>query len=225
VRTTERSPLRFLLAAVACLVAGLLAGCGIPLDDSPRAMSTGGAGRTAEQTPTSGGDTTAYIYLVKNDRLVDVTRDVPNRSVQEVLQALFSGPTSAESANGLISQIPTGAVVQKVSVEDGTIRVDLSKEMLDVIGSANLQAIAQIVMTLTDIDPASAVEVRVGGQTLKVSTPTRGDVSQVSECDFLSLLPSGDQLDQAGLGADATRNIARRRTSLMGYCPEAGPSS
>jgi hypothetical protein len=220
--TRRHRPLR--LAAVA-LAACLLAGCGIPLDDSPRAMSTGGAGRTAEQAPTSGGDTTAYVYFVKDDRLVDVTRDVPNRSVQEVLQALFSGPTSAESANGMISQIPAGAVVQKVAVVDGTIRVEISKAMLDVIGSANLQAVGQIVMTLTDIDPGSAVEVRVGGQTLKVSTPTRGDVSQVSECDFLSLLPTGDQLDEAGLGLDATRNLARRRTSLMGYCPDAGPTS
>ena len=49
-----------------------VASCGIPLDDQPRAMSTGGAGRAAEQTPTSGGDTTAYVYFVQDDRLVDV---------------------------------------------------------------------------------------------------------------------------------------------------------
>ena len=209
-------------AVVALAAAALVAGCGIPLDRNPRAMSPGGAGRTAEQTPTSGGDTTAYVYFVKDARLVDVTRDVPNRSVSEVLQALFSGPTAAEAANGLISQIPAGAIVQRVVVDEGTVRVDISKEMLDVIGTANLQAIGQIVMTLTDIDPASTVEVRVGGQTLKVSSPTRGDVAQVSECDFLGLLPTDDQLGAANLGVDATRNLARRRSSLMGYCPEAG---
>ena len=211
-------PVRLLVVAVALLAAA----CGIPLDENPRAMSTGGAAQNAEQTPSSGGDTTAYVYFVKDDRLVNVTRDVPNRSVEEVLQALFSGPTSAEAANGLISQIPARAVVQRVVVDEGTVRVDLSKEMLDVIGTANLQAIGQIVMTLTDIDPASTVEVRVGGQTLKVSSPTRGDVAQVSECDFLGLLPTDDQLDSSGLGVDATRNLARRRTSLMGYCPEVG---
>jgi hypothetical protein len=213
---------RHLVLLLVAAVGLLAVGCGIPLDDTPRAMSTGGAARNPEQVPTSGGDTTAYVYFVKNDRLVDVIRDVPSRNVEEVLQALFSGPTSAEAANGLISQIPAGALVQRVTVDEGTVRVDISDEMLDVIGSASLQAIGQIVMTLTDIDPASTVEVRVGGQTLKVSTPTRGDVAQVSECDFLGLLPTDDQLDVAGLGVDATRNLARRRTSLMGYCPEAG---
>jgi hypothetical protein len=213
-------PVRLLAVAVAVVFVAV--GCGIPLDDSPRAMSTGGAARNAEQTPTSGGDTTAYVYFVKDGRLVDVTRDVPNRSVEEVVNALFSGPTSAEAANGLISQIPAGALVQRVVVDEGTVRIDLSKEMLDVIGAANLQAIGQIVMTLTDIDPASTVEVRVGGQTLMVSSPTRGDVAQVSECDFLGLLPTDDQLASSGLGDDATRNLVRRRSSLMGYCPEVG---
>jgi hypothetical protein len=209
-------------AAVTALVA--LAGCGIPVDHTPRAMSPGGAGRAAEQTPTSGGDTTAYVYFVKNDRLVDVTRDVPNRSVEEVLSALFSGPTTAEASNGLISQIPVGTVVQKVTTSDNVIRVDLSRQMVDVIGTANLQAIGQIVLTLTDIDPGSTVEVRVDGQTLKVSSPTRGDVAQVSECDFVGQLPTDDQISSANLGIDATRNLARRRSSMVGYCPEVGPS-
>jgi hypothetical protein len=212
-----------ILAVVIATVA-LVAGCGIPVDRSPRAMSPGGAGRAAEQTPTSGGDTTAYVYFVKNDRLVDVTRDVPNRSVSEVLSALFSGPTPAETSNGLISQIPVGAVVQKVTTSDSSIRLDLSRQMLDVIGTANLQAIGQIVLTLTDINPGSTVEVRVGGQTLKVSSPTRGDVAQVSECDFVGLLPTDDQISSANLGIDATRNLARRRSSMVGYCPEVGPS-
>ena len=219
----RRTPIPRLVAVLAA-VAVVAAGCGIPLDDSPRAMSPGGAGRAIEQTPTSGGDTTAYVYFVKNDRLVDVTREVPSRSTDEVLNALFSGPTAAEAANGLISQIPVGTVVEDVTRGDSSIRLDLSDQMLDVIGTANLQAIGQIVMTLTDIDPASTVEVRVNDQTLKVSSPTRGDVAQVSECDFLGQLPTDDQLAEADLGVDATRNLARRRTSLMGYCPEVGPS-
>jgi hypothetical protein len=217
-----RGATSLLFAVVAA--SSLVAGCGNPLDQSPRAMSPGGAGRAAEQTPTSGGDTTAYVYCVKNDRLVDVTRDVPNRSIDEVLTALFSGPTAAEASNGLISQLPAGAVVQKVTTSEGSIRVDLSRQMLDVIGTANLQAIGQIVLTLTDIDPGSTVEIRVGGQTLKVSSPTRGDVAQVSECDFVGQLPTDDQISSANLGIDATRNLARRRSSMVGYCPEVGPS-
>jgi hypothetical protein len=49
-------------------------------------------------------------------------------------------------------------------------------------------------------------------------------VAQVSECDFVGQLPTDDQISSANLGIDATRNLARRRSSMVGYCPEVGPS-
>lgn len=213
------------LLLVGCLTAGVV-GCGIPIDDAPRAIAAGTGGQTTGTTVTSGGDTTTYLYFVKNDRLVDVTRDVPTRSTRSVLAALFSGPTTTEAANGIISQIPPGAVVRRVAEANGTTRIEVSKELLNVIGTAAFQALGQIVLTVTEIAPASNVEFVSGGQPIKVSSPARGDVAQVSECDFVTLLPTDDELRAANLSEDSLQHLATRRRVLKNRCPSTvGPTS
>jgi len=214
--------LRTRVATAVALVACAAGACGIPLDDGARPISVGSGGTTDQQATSSGGDTTSYLYFVKNDRLVDVTRDVPERDVKAVVDALFAGPTAAETANGLITQIPAGAALQQVTRSGDTTTIEVSKQLLDVIGVANQQAIGQIVLTVTEIEPASTVEFIAGGQPLKVSSPSRGDVSQVSDCDYLSLFPTDDELREANLSEDSRQHIAARRRNLTDRCPDVG---
>jgi len=218
-RQHRPAPPRRLLACLCALVAAATA-CGIPIDDHPRALATGGDDHTTgTTTPDGGGDTTTYLYFVKNDRLVDVTREISSRTTRAAVGALFSGPTASEAANGLISQIPPGATVKRVAEANGTIRIEVSKELTNVIGSAALQALGQIVLTVTEIVPASTLEFESGGQPIKVSSPTRGDVSQVSDCDFVSLLPTDDELRAANLSEDSLQHLATRRRILKDRCP------
>ena len=56
----------------------------------------------------------------------------------------------------------------------------------------------------------------------KVSSPSRGDVSQVSDCDYLSLFPTDDELREANLSEDSRQHIAARRRNLTDRCPDVG---
>ena len=156
--------------------------CGIPLDDhAPGDVARRRRTHAPSRRRRRGGDTTAYVYFVKDDRLVDRRpATCPNRSVERGPRRAVQRPDRRpRPTNGLISQIPAGTVVQRVVVRRGhRARVDLSKEMSRTSSAGQPQAIGQIVMTATELDPASTVEVRVGGQTLKVSSPTRGDVDR-----------------------------------------------
>jgi len=129
---------------------------------------------------------------------------------------------SAGSSNDVsTSQIPAATTVQKVTEAQDAIRIETSEELLDVIGTAALQAVGQIVLTVTEIKPSATVEFVAGGQPVKVSSPIRGDVSQVNECDFVGLLPTDDELNAANLSEDSVLHIAQRRLALQDRCPDS----
>lgn len=216
-RVVRRVVATFLLVAVT-------GGCGIPLDSGPRSITTKPERQSTTTTAAPDGDTTTYVYFVKNDRLIDVTREVRNRQIEPVLAVLLNGPTAAETANGLISQIPAGAKILDVTESRETVRVEVSDQLLDVIGTAALQALGQIVLTITEIRPAATVEFVAKGEPLQVSSPVRGDVSQVSDCDFVSLFPTDDELREANLSNDSLLHSAQRRRDLEARCPDATES-
>ena len=209
-------------AAFALAVALLAAGCGIPLDDSPRAITANVTKPTTEQQTTSPGNSAVFLYFLKNDHLAGASRDVTDRRLESVLAAVLSGPTAEETSNGLISQIPAGTTVSSVTDDGQTVRIGISKELADVVGASRQEAIAQIVFTATELDGVSTVGFTVGGKALKVSSPTRGDVEQVSDCDFVVFLPTDDQVRDANLPADVTRHLAARRRALASRCPDSG---
>ncbi|MCC6225588.1 MAG: GerMN domain-containing protein [Microthrixaceae bacterium] len=218
-RVNHVVPLTRSLVALGALV--VVGACGIPLDNGPRPITTGADAGSTETTIASGGDTSTYVYFLMNDRFVDVTRDVSSRRTSTVVAALLNGPTASETADGIISQIPAATTVQKVTEAQDTIRIETSEELLDVIGTAALQAVGQIVLTVTEIKPSATVEFVAGGQPVKVSSPIRGDVSQVSECDFVGLLPTDDELNAANLSEDSVLHIAQRRRALQDRCPDS----
>jgi spore germination protein GerM len=206
------------------LVALVAASCGIPVDSSPRSISVDSAGRTPSGSPTQGGDTTAYLYFVKNDHMAPQSRKVSTQDTTAVLRVLVAGPTSADTSSGLITQIPGGTLVRSVRSVGTSTRVALSRQFQNVIGTAQVEAIAQIVFTVTELQPDARIEFLVGGQMLKVTSPTRGDVGHVGECDFVSLLPTDDQLKEAKLSVDSMKHLSTVRKALTLKCPP-GPAS
>jgi len=94
------------LAAWPLIVAAAvaLASCGI----SPTGVIQAGEPATA-QSPSS------TLYFLVRGRLVAVPRLTPGADVATAVRALFGGPSSAESAKGLVTELPalpTSPVVQ-----------------------------------------------------------------------------------------------------------------
>ena len=88
--------------ALVAFVAATLVACGVPVDRSPRALSNVPFEGTGNAPPTtapkgSGRTVRVDVFMVREDRLVSVPRDVPApATLRSVLTALLDGPTSDE---------------------------------------------------------------------------------------------------------------------------------
>lgn len=158
--------LRLLLGAL------LLAGCGVPQDDAPRALDPANAPAGALPSPSPSpepepvGDATVALYFLRAGQLVPVTRPVPpSTSARSLLALLFAGPTPAEQTTGATSLIPSGLMVQRIEQQGRTAVVTLEGTQDQV--RPQVLAFAQIVATLTP-DRASGVRFRLDGADLPV---------------------------------------------------------
>jgi hypothetical protein len=120
-----------------------VAGCGV----RPSGVITGGA-------PPSGAAASAAtitLYLVKGGRLSAVTRPAgPPLSPAGTLALLAAGPTTRERAQGLTSDVPTGAV--PVSVTAGAAG-DLVVTLSTPAAGLSALAVEQIVCTAAATSP------------------------------------------------------------------------
>ncbi|MFN8053317.1 MAG: GerMN domain-containing protein [Acidimicrobiales bacterium] len=213
------------VALVATLV-GLLAGaCGIPLDDAPRAVvasSTTTAPGTA--TTVQPGDTTAFLFFIADNHLIDIDQEIPSRQPRDVLSALFAGVPAGSSAD-VVSQIPTGTRLLDVRQNGNQLDVDVSKEFDNLVGAGRTQATAQIVLTATDLNGVDQVALLIDGQQTQVFSPVSGDSDRVGACDYLNLFPTDDLLQSWPLDRKAQRHLTTRRNMLSEQCgttPTAG---
>lgn len=143
---------------VAVVVAVLLAACGVPQDEAPRALDPSAAPFLVfepEPAPQPQGEVEAELWLVRTDRLVPVQRQLrlPG-SPQQILEQLFDGPTEAERAAGLSSALPAALELEDIEVRNRLAVVTLEGLGDQVRTDANV-AFGQIVATLDahpDID-------------------------------------------------------------------------
>ena len=156
-----------LLAATLTLVVG---GCAISVDDTPRDI-TGGARRELLSSANPAGATTgsARIYLVVPSQttagvLRAVARDV-QQTPTDVLTALFAGPNDGERRDQITSAIPAGTTLNSAQLTRGVLRVDISGPVEQLSGEARTDAVAQIVLTATEVAGIQSVEIVVDGQT------------------------------------------------------------
>lgn len=126
--------------------------------------------RTMERLP----DT--MVYLVRDEGGSFTLEAVPRRlrpdgpldAARVALEALAAGPTAAEAARGLASEVPAGTVVRSVSRVGDVLVVDLDATVVAGGGTASMIGrIAQLTYTLTQPRDVAAVEVRVGGRALE----------------------------------------------------------
>lgn len=215
----SRSPwcwLRRLCAAVIG-VAVVATGCGINMDDAPRVvdaqLSTTTTVATQQQGPVE-----SVLYYVAEGSIVPATAMLPDRSVTTLIEALLKTPPKPLSDIGAYSSIPSGSTLLASKLTGTMLMVDMSSAFDNVVGVSRQQAIAQIVLTVTQQSAIRSVEFRVNGERIQVTSPTRGDRYEVTNCDFKDLLATTDQAQSAGLGEESIALLQARTARMNMVC-------
>ncbi len=176
---------RAALAAVVLLLVGWAAACGIPADDTPRAISQ-------EQVPDdldSEGDIAddgqtllADLYFTRfdgsRDNLVSVEREVPTGGSSStptpatVLEALLAGVQDDDpGAEDIVNKIPADtALVGQPDLVDGVLTVDLNSAISGVQGDGARLAYGQMVCTADALDEVRGVLFAIEGQPVQAPT-------------------------------------------------------
>jgi spore germination protein GerM len=194
-------------AALAAVTLGA-AGCGIPTDDQPRAISRENVpdevvDATTEATA-SQPTVAAPIYLVQSPedpRLVDVERRVPagnpatGPDPAAVLETLLRAtPNAQERADGITNLIPQDTrLASQPELARGTLVVDLTTEIFEVEGENQRAAFGQIVCTANALAGVDSVRFLVQGERRDVqvdSGATGGPVTCAG--DYERLQDQGD---------------------------------
>jgi hypothetical protein len=211
-RRPERRSAGLVLGAAACVVAaGVLAACGLPRDQAYRPVQGDDIPYGLQETTTSTVPTTVPIattttiaptttttprtdpvtvYFVLGSRLTTVVRQLDKPvSPTEVMIELQQGPQRGERPVGMRSSVQPD-MIGEVEVVGGIADVDLAPTVLELRGSEQILAFAQIVGTLTERPGIGRVSFSIEGR--PVDAP-RGDGSlasgSVSRDDYNDLLP------------------------------------
>jgi hypothetical protein len=220
-RTAKRSPAaagRVALVASMLVGTALVASCGIPLDNKPRAIAPSKALPAESNSVSPDGVTQAWMYAVQDDRLVAKQADVSSTDPTSVLTALISGPGVSDEANSIINQIPPGTTLLGFDTNGSAATLNLSQEFGNLVGIGGTQATAQIVLTATELEGIEAVSFQVQGRPVLVVSPTSGDSETVGACDYVGLLATAEELQTTSLDRETVRHLNQRRNVLNRTC-------
>lgn len=130
----------------------LLAGCGVPTDDQPRAVVAPYGPFPTPSTAVSdpAGRFTEALYFVRDDRLVLVSRRLDVRpTINQHLEHLLAGPNEAERAEGLATALFGAVTVAGIRLTGTRAEVDVPSVAEGAGRSDEVFAFGQIVCTLT----------------------------------------------------------------------------
>lgn len=205
-----------MVRALACgTVVAVLAGCGVGTDSEPRAIEA--PSTTTTSTPPDTGSVAAVLYFVQLEDLVPVTRAVPKRTPEDIIESLLVSPTDTDG-QALSSAIPAGTQLLDTEEGDtGLLQVNFSEDFADVQGPSRQFALGQIVLSVTGLEEVSDVTFALEGEPLLATSPERGDVKIVTACDYRSLLadPADDDLM---LTLDQLSKLSNRVADLEDSC-------
>jgi hypothetical protein len=182
--------------AVLTVAAGVLSGCGIPTEDTPRAIDPPHGPLAAAASPTSAatsaGPVTEQLFLVKDGMLVGVARHTDSApTVNTVVKDLLAGPTAPERATGITSALLGSNVVAAVRIRASYVVVDLASAIDGTARNDDVLAYAQLVCTLTDRPDVNGVTFTRGGQPIGVPRAD-GSLSEgpLTTADYIGLMAS-----------------------------------
>lgn len=176
--------------ALAVLAPALAAGCGVPVDDQPRAIvrSTIATESDAErQTPTtsnSPGARQVTAYFLQDGALAPVLFPVDGGAT--IVDALSFA--TAEPPPGYNTSIPSGTAILSVEVDEQVATINLTSDINDISGPSQKQAYAQLVFTAFSFRDLDAVRFEVEGKAVDAPTDN-GNLASVTVADYKGLRP------------------------------------
>ena len=207
------------LAVVAVIT---LAGCGVPVDRAPSALPRGGVpfgllrpsppSTTTTSAPSPVQAPVSIFLVASSGHLVAVARELPaaQESLVTVLEALVRGPTNTEAAAGLSSAVPIQTTVLGAVIGTGGVAtVNLGGTFGQLVGQAQIEAVAQIVFTSDSVTPGqlydygstqvgqrisilpgvSSVDFELSGQSVEVPVASGAEVPSANRFQFAPLAP------------------------------------
>lgn len=196
---------RRLLLALLVLLA-LAGGCGLTEDSGPQAIAPenlppdlldpgAGTNTTVSESP---GTASVDVYFLEEVgdavRLAAMQRKVANTADPgDRLAALFTQPTDAEAAQGLVTAIPADTALRSMPVlneDTNELVLDLSNEFLSIEGPELAKAFAQIVWTVTELDGVRQVRFLVDGDEIRAQDANGAEQEgAVTRGDYTALAP------------------------------------
>ncbi len=129
--------------------------------------------RIDDQRPS--GNHSLVLYFVASDRLVAVDHQEAGKADGAIaLRRLLDGPTELELRQGLGTSLPSAHAARFLDSSTGVARVNLAEDFHDGTIPNQVTALAQIVLTLTDVTGIDRVSFLVDEHTEAVP---RGDGS------------------------------------------------
>lgn len=109
------------------------------------------------------------------NKVVPLNREIPKTQgvARAALEELFKGPTEKEKEQGFFTSIPSGIVIQSLSIENGVAKADFNEQLeFQVGGSCRVAAIrAQITETLKQFSTVNSVIISIDGRTEDILQP------------------------------------------------------
>lgn len=130
------------------------------------------------------------IYMVNKDNYVARTNVVLNESdleakVKSLLEYLIiDGKKGNNVPNGFRSIIPSGTEIKSVELKDGLLKVNFSKEILEIDQTLEEKMIESIVYTLTSIEGVKGILIYVEDDLLTVLPKSKIQLPSILTRDF-----------------------------------------
>ena len=144
-------------------------------------------------TAHAAGTTSVYqVWFQRGGKLWLAKREQPSTAApaRAAVQAMLSGPTTAESGAGVVTAVPSGSALNALSIAGGTATVDLSAEYAAAATPAAVwMRLGQLTYTLTQFGTVDRVMLRVSGRAVSrlagIAVP-----QPMTRADFRSLQPA-----------------------------------
>jgi hypothetical protein len=156
------------------------------------AQSPGGQRPATPAPPTRGPahETGLQVWFTRHGKLFVTERTVPATAGvgRAALDRLLTGPSAAEYAARLRSQIPAGTALLGLRISSGTATVDLSSSFESAASPSTMPLrIAQVVYTLTQFPTVTGLRFEINGQGVTVigGVPVQGPQTRAMYSGYL----------------------------------------
>lgn len=132
---------------------------------TPPGPGTSPSGQPSGPVPTR--QLSLQVWFVRDGKLFSTERTIPATPGvgQAALGRMLAGPSAAETAAGVSSQVPAGTSLRGLAISSGIATVDLSSSFAASASSSVMALrIAQTVYTLTQFPQVTGVRFELGGQ-------------------------------------------------------------